>query len=436
MLILKILTTTMIGAILAIGQSAYADDDVMKGFPATRDSQVTLMNQTVAPYSRWGFRNMSIQSAVMVPRSGLVYEIPRGNPMAIEELSFTHEGKTMTVLQALEAENTDGFLVIKNGKMVYERYFGEFNQHSHHLWASSTKSLTSMAASILIDQGKLDPSTNISTYIPELSEGAFADLTVQQVMNMVSAIDYSEDYANLQPGTVHFEYFRRVGLTPAFDLMRLDPKTDNTPRGVLEFVSKFKRNPNLEPSTVFEYHSPNVDVIGWIIARVSGMPLNEFVAKNIWSKIGAEHDAYFTTDTAFVPIATGGFNTTLRDFARFGLAVLHDGILGGTRIFPEEITRAIPAATDAEILYTNRSAYKAGGSASYDSFLQAYRNFWWVHDRDKNVFTARGVFGQVLYVDRSTDTVIATFSSAATASNAMRPENHAKMAAMKMIAEM
>ena len=423
-------------ALYAALQPAAAQEGVMVGVPATPASQVTLMNQTLPPYSRWGFRNMSVQSAVMVPRAGPIYEIPYGDPIRIESLVFEHDGKAMTVVEALEAEMTDGFIVIKDGRIVYERYFGDFSEHSHHLWASSTKSLISMAAGILIGEGKLDPGAKVSSYIPELAEGAFSDLTVQQAMNMVSAIDYSEDYADLRPGTVHYEYFRRVGLTPAFDLMQIDPKNDNTPRSTLEFLPNFKSNPKLKPSYVFEYHSPNVDVIGWIIARLSGMPLNDFVAQNIWSKIGAEHDAYFTTDVGFVPIATGGFNTTLRDFARFGLAVLRDGMLNGTRIFPETYTRAVPAATDDELLFTGRSSYKAEGSPGYDGLLQAYRNFWWVHDRDKGVFTARGVFGQVLYIDRSTDTVIATFSSAPTASNAMRPENHAKMAAMKMIAEM
>ncbi|MEM7122659.1 MAG: serine hydrolase [Pseudomonadota bacterium] len=415
---------------------SFAEDDVMVGVPAAPETQVTLMNQALPPFSRWGFRNMSVQPAVMVPRSGPIYEIPYGEPIEIELLTFEHDGQTMTVLEALEAENTDGFLVIKDGAIVYERYFGDFTEHSHHLWASSTKSLVSMAVGILIEEGKIDPEAKVPTYVPELAEGAFADLTVGEVLNMVSAIDYSEDYANLTPGSVHYEYFRRIGLTPAFDLMQIDPAEDGTPRGTLEFLPEFQSNPDLEPSYRFEYHSPNVDVIGWIIARVSGTPLNDFVAANIWSKIGAEHDAFFTTDLAFVPVATGGFNSTLRDFARFGLAVLDDGTLNGVRIFPAAYTHAIPAASDDELLFTDRSAYKADGSAFFDDLLQAYRNFWWIHDRDLGVFTARGVFGQVLYVDRNTNTVIATFSSAPTASNAARPENHAKMAAMKMIAEM
>ncbi|WP_037317282.1 serine hydrolase domain-containing protein [Ruegeria halocynthiae] len=423
-------------AICALVHPALGQEGVMQGVPASADSQVTLMNQAIAPYSRWGFRNMSVQSSVMVPRGGPIVDIPYGDPIDIEPLEFEHDGKRMTVLDALEAENTDGFIVIKNGKIVYERYFGGFQANSHHLWASSTKSLISMAAGILMADGRLDPQEKIKVYIPELADGAFADLTVQQVMNMVSALNYSEDYADLRPGTVHYEYFRRLGLTPAFDLMQVDPQTDSTPRSTLEFLPQFEGNPDLEPSYVFEYHSPNVDVIGWLIARISGMPLNEFVSENIWSKIGAEHDAYFTTDVGFVPIATGGFNTTLRDFARFGLAVLDGGTFNGVRVFPEEYTLSIQAATDEEITFTDRSAYKGEGSASYDALLQAYRNFWWIHDRAKGVFTARGVYGQVLYVDRTSNTVIATFSSAPTASNAQRPENHAKMAAMKLISEM
>ena len=218
--------------------------------------------------------------------------------------------------------------------------------------------------------------------------------------------------------------------------MQLDPTKSDIPRGVLRFLPRFKRNARLKPNTVFEYHSPNVDVIGWIISRLSGMPLQTFVSEHIWKKLQTEHDAYFFTDIEFTPVATGGFNTTLRDFARLGLAVVRDGTLGGKRVFSEAWVKDIAKVTDKQITHTSRSVYKKDKAAkSYDDQLIAYKNFWWIHDRDRGIFTARGVYGQTLYVDRSRNVVIAFFSSAPSASNAQRETYKTKLWATKVLAE-
>lgn len=415
--------------------AALANDGVMTGFPPAPKDQVTLLNWSTPPYNRWGFRNVGIHPSVMVPRGGRVYRIPKGRPQAIGDISFEFQGKTYTVSQALEGDNVDGFLVIKNGKLIYEKYYGDFGPHDHHLWASSTKSLVGMAAGILVEQGKLDLDKKIVHYLPELKNSAFSNLTVQQVLNMVSAIDYSEDYEDLPPGSVHYEYFRRIGLVPAFDLMAKDPKKDKTPRGIQRFLPQLQSRKDLLPGTVFEYHSPNVDVIGWIIARQSGKPLQQFIAENVWSRLQTEHDAFFITDTEFTPIATGGFNTTLRDFARFGLAVLNDGKLGRVQVFPKQWSRDIPRVSNDMNAHTSRSVYKNKKSPSYDPQLIAYKNFWWIHDRDKGIFTARGVFGQTLYINKDKNLVIANFASALSASNAARKTSKLRMAAFQAVAD-
>lgn len=408
----------------------------MQRFPETARGQVTLMNQMQPPYSRWGLRNMAIQPAVLVPRAGPVYEISRGSDLDLDERVFEFDGEKISVLSALEAENTDGFIVIKNGNVVYERYFGSFSEHSHHFWGGSTGSLVAMAAAILIDRGDLKADGPVPDHIPELSGGAFSGLSIQQVLNMVSAIDFTETPSDLIPGSNQFEYFRRAGFIPAFDLMALDPKTAKTPRGILELLKGLQSDPALDPGQIFEFQSPNVDVIGWIVSRAGEMALNNFLATQIWSKIGAEHDAFFTTDPAFTPLAANGFNTTLRDFARFGLAVLNDGSLGGNQVFPKDLVHSIPDVTEEDIRRARRSMFRAEGSPSYDPELLAFHNFWWVHDRDKGIFSARGEFGQILYIDRSTSTVIASFSSAPEASNGQRPEFHTKMAALKFISSL
>lgn len=406
----------------------------MNTTPAKPEAQVTLMNLSKPVYNNWAFRNMSIQPGLMIPRSGKISALPEALDPAIANIKFEYQGKSFTVRQSMIEDSTDGFMVIKNGKIVYEEYFGDFTKNDHHLWASSTKSLTGLCMGILVDQGKVDVNNRVESYIDELKGTYFGQRTVREILNMVSALDYSEDYEDFTPGSVSTGYFRRMGfLLPAFELMAIDPTKEDTPRGILEFLPQFGKNPKLEPSTKFEYHSPNVDVAGWIIARVSGQPLNKFIAENIWSKIGSEHDAFMMTDATFTPIATGGINTTLRGFSRVGLAVLNDGVFNGNQIFPANWIDDTFALTDSERKHTMRSSYKDANGSVYDEWLEGYKNYLWVHDSKKGIATFRGVFGQNLYINKEKNVVVATFSSAPSASNAARISNRPRMAAFEAI---
>ena len=333
-------------------------------------------------------------------------------------------------------DNTDGNIVIHEGKILYEEYFNGFTERDHHMWASSTKSLTGQAMGLLVEQGKVDVNAKVETYISELKGTHFGERTVREVLNMVTALNYAEDYVNMEPGTVSTEYFRRLGFIAAYDLIALDPTKDDTPRGLLEFAPLFEQNPDLEPSYKYEYHSPNVDVIGWIINRVSGVPLQTFIADNFWSKLGVEHDAFMMTDLTFTPVATGGFNTTLRDFARVGLAMVNDGKYNGEQVFSEEWVKDTFALTEEEKLHGARSSYRDDpNSASYDEWFEGYKNYLWVHDSEKKIATFRGVFGQHLYINQEQDLVIATFSSALSASNALRATNRPRLASFEAIAD-
>lgn len=407
----------------------------MDGFPASAESQVTLMNAFEQPYNNWAFRNATVFPSLMVARGGAVVDFPRNiNPDIMTDEFPGGDGQT--VLQALKADYTDGIIIIKDGVVRYEQYFGDFKENNLHIWASSTKSLVGMLTGILVDKGILDLNEKVDKYLPEMQGSAFEGLALHQVLNMVSAIDYSEDYVNLKPGSIHYEYFRRIGFVPAFDLMALDPTTSDTARGSLGLLPQFQRNTDLTPGEVYEYHSPNVDVIGLIISRVTNQSLEEAISEHIWQKLGVEHDAQIMTDVAFNSIATGGYQSTLRDFARFGYAILNDGNFNGQQIFPKWFIDETFNLNASEYMAGQRSIYRNDAKEpAYDKHFAGYKNFWWVHDPDKQVMTARGVYGQGLYIDKSNNVIIAHFGSADSASNAVRETSKIKMDALKYIAD-
>ncbi|GAA4898893.1 serine hydrolase [Ferrimonas pelagia] len=425
---------TLIAVLLGFSSgSALAAMDTI---PAAAEAQATKANWTLQPYNYWTFRNVGMHPSVMVPRGGDIVAIPEALDPKIAELKFDYQGQSYSVRDAMIGDDTDGYIVIHNGKILHEEYFGDFTEKDHHLWASSTKSLVGQALGILVEKGKVDLNAKVETYIDELKDTHFGQRTVREVLNMVTALNYSEDYVNMTPGEVSTEYFRRLGFIPAWDLNAIDPTKDDTPRGLLEFAGKFTQNPDLQPSYQYEYHSPNVDVIGWLISRVSGQPLQTFIADNIWNKLGVEHDAFMMADMTYVAIATGGMNTTLRDFARVGMAMANNGKYNGEQVFSEAWVKDTFALTDEEKLHTARSIYRSDeNSPVFDEWLEGYKNYLWVHDSEKGIGTFRGVFGQNLYINQDKNLVIATFSSAASASNAARVTNRPRMASYEAIAD-
>ncbi|MCL9774005.1 serine hydrolase domain-containing protein [Vibrio methylphosphonaticus] len=429
--------TILSAVISAVSFSALANENAqaMYEVPVEADYQVTLSNWTHPDYNHWAFQNMGIHPSVMVARDGHVSVLPEKLNPSIANMEFEYAGTHYTVEEAMVNDRTDGYVIIKDGHIIHEEYFGTFGAKDHHMWASSTKSLIGQAIGLLVEQGKIDTDKTVESYIEELKGSHFGKQTVRTVLNMTSALNYSEDYANITPGTVHYEYFRRLNLVPAFDLMAIDPTKDATPRGILEFAPHFNQNPDLTVNHKYEYHSPNVDVAGWLIARVSGQSLQDFIAENIWYKLGAEHDAAFMTDMTFTPVATGGFTTTLRDFARVGMVIANNGQYNGEQIFSEAWIKDSFNLSDDEKQHMNRSVYKDKNSTVYDEWLEGYKNYLWVHDSEKGIATFRGIFGQHLYINQEKNLVIATFSSAETASNAARTTNRPRLAAFEAIAD-
>ncbi|MFT7257565.1 MAG: CubicO group peptidase (beta-lactamase class C family) [Candidatus Azotimanducaceae bacterium] len=182
------------------------------------------------------------------------------------------------------------------------------------------------------------------------------------------------------------------------------------------------------PGEMFEYNSANADVIGWLIARLSDMPLHDFISRYIWSKLGTYHDAAIVVDRAYMPVATGGMTSTLRDAALFGQLVLNRGYANGEQL--------VPAAWIDETLNLDafdRQRY-AKNSLYGNEWWQYYKNMWWILDPSKGEYAACGVHGQVIYINGSTNTVIAQFSSQPSASQIGSVEFRSKLMAIREIA--
>jgi CubicO group peptidase (beta-lactamase class C family) len=304
----------------------------------------------------------------------------------------------MTWEESLSRNYTDGILVIHKGKLVYERYFGALNDAGKHAAMSMTKSITGLLAEILVVEGRLDGKAKVESIVSELKGSAFGNATVRQVMDMTTALDYSEDYSD--PNADIWVYSKAASPSPK-------PKDYRGPNGYFEYLQTVKQKG--VHGHAFGYRTINTDALGWIVSRVTGKDLAQLLSERIWSKMGAEQDSYMTVDAKGTPFAGGGLSAGLRDLGRIGLLMLNGGEINGQRLFPQEVVEHIRAGGD-------KKAFAKAGFKSIEG--GSYRSMWWIFHNKHGAFAARGVHGQTIYVDPTADMVIVRFSSFPTAKNA------------------
>jgi len=219
--------------------------------------------------------------------------------------------------------------------IVYEEYAGCLNEERKHAAMSMTKSLTGLLAEILVAEGTLNEQATVASIVPELAESAFADATVRQVMDMTTGLDYSENYED--PKADIWIYSAASNPLPK-------PATYTGPVGYYEYLQTVKKAG--EHGKAFGYKTINSDVLGWIIARVSGSSVAQLLSAKIWKNIGAEQDAYMTIDSKGTPFAGGGLSAGLRDMARVGQLMLNEGTLNNERLFPQSVVEQIRKGGD------------------------------------------------------------------------------------------
>ena len=199
--------------------------------------------------------------------------------------------------------------------------------------------------------------------------------------------------------------------------------------GVYDFLTKFVQpDPETPPGYRFDYNSANADVLGWLVSRLMDKPLNDVIRDEVWAKLGTEHDAFIAVDRAYIPVATGGYNATARDAARFGVMIRDKGVFRGERVLPASWLEHMVDVKDSD-----RQAMARNPNYSQADWV-AYQDMWWILDDQAEEFCAVGIHGQVIYVNRSTDTVMVWFSSQPDAASTLAPEFPIKLDAARRAA--
>lgn len=343
------------------------------------------------------FHNMDeIFTTRSVARGGPVWELPRVDHAL--DFSYTFEGKNYTPAEFLERTYTNALLVMKDGTIVSEIYRNNTSAATRFMAFSMTKSVTSILIGCALEEKRIrsidDP---ITQYLPELKTGAYNGVTIRQILQMRSGVDYEERYDFGNPGTAA----RNHELALVENVVRFADVATSVPR----------KN---APGKVWQYKTLDTAVLGWLLERVSGgSTVAAYTSQRVWEKLGAESDAFYIMDG--VPgvgreFSGAGLNATLRDFARFGLMVLNGGEANGRRIVSKEWIAESTRPT------------------THEANAPGYGYQWWMGERPGS-FAAIGLQGQYIYIDPTTRTVVVKLSYFPPGNTTARDETSAFLSA-------
>ncbi len=245
------------------------------------------------------------------------------HPEWFETIQYTAHGKTATssVDELMEKIRTQALIVIKDDKIVYEKYYNGYQRDSIVTSFSSVKSFNSAMIGKAIDEGLIGSvNDRIIQYLPELKGRGLDEMTLRDLLMMSSGIGYLED-ENLFP---------LLG-APFSD----DAKTYYYPDLRQLAINDVKHG---EEAVGLYMHYNNYHPIleGMILERVTGMPVADYLETRFWQPLGMEYPASWSLDsqaTAFEKMESG-LNGRAIDFARFGLLFLHNGNWNGEQVLP------------------------------------------------------------------------------------------------------
>lgn len=323
------------------------------------------------------FRSMdTLFTTRQVGRSGSVLALPREDHDL--EFSYRFEGREYPATEVLDRTYTNALLIMKDGVVVYENYLNNSGPGTRFIGWSMTKSLVSLMVGVALESGLIKSlDDDITEYLPELAEGAYKGVSVKQVLEMRSGVDYEENYAFDQPGIAARNHILALV------------------KNVQRFVEPAKTIARKhEPGEVFAYKTIDTAVLGLLLERVSGMHLAAFMQARLWEPMGAEANGFFIMDGEpgeGREFSGAGFNAVLRDFARVGLMMSQQGKINGHRVVSAEWVAESTAPTGDEKMPLD------------------YGYQWWTVSNTE-AYTAIGLQGQYIYVDPATDTVIVKLS--------------------------
>jgi CubicO group peptidase (beta-lactamase class C family) len=321
------------------------------------------------------FRNIDRLFPTRTVRAG---DSPSPLPSAelqIQNLHFTSRDQEYDLYDYLSLNRVSGIIVIKDGEVAFEKYLLGNTQDTKWMSMSVVKSMTATLVGMAIRDGYIkNIDDQLTDYLPRFSGSAYDGVSVRNLLQMASGVDWNETYTDLKSD-------RRA---------MLEAQIAQKPDEILDLMAGLDRA--AEPGTRWNYSTGETSVVGALVNAATGKHVADYLSEKIWVPFGMESDASWWLDSpGGLEIGGSGLSATLRDYARFGQFMLAGGVIDGKDTLPDGW---VETATSPKII--------AGDNVEYGYM-------WW--PLDMGAYAAIGIFGQFVYVNPDSNLVVAMWSA-------------------------
>lgn len=303
-------------------------------------------------------------------------------PTSFGNVRFPSRGTEYDLEDYVRLNRVAGLLVLDDERIALERYELGNNENTRWTSMSIAKSVSTTLVGVAIKDGFItsvgDPLTK---YLPELKTSSYNDVSVKELLQMTSGVRWDDTHTD-----------------PASNRrFMLELQIAQEPGKILQYVSSRPRA--APPGTRWNYSTGETHIVGALLRAASGRWLSDYLSERIWARLAMESDAnWWLESRSGLECAGCGINATLRDYGRFGLFMMNDGTFHGERVLPDGWVR-------------EATAPRVVGGENLE-----YGYMWWpVPAPDgsygDHAFSARGIFGQYLYVNPTKRIVIVVWSA-------------------------
>lgn len=294
-------------------------------------------------------------------------------------IRYSYLGQNLTLDNYLESQPITGFLIAKGDTILLERYQYGRTDKQRLTSFSMAKTITAMLISIAVKEGLIkDIRDPAEVYAPELKGTEYGRTPIRALLQMSSGIAFKEEYGD-----------------PNSDISILYRGTLGQEAGGSPVVLKRFNNRVTPPSQRWSYASAETSVLGLVLAGATKRNISDYAREKLWQPLGAEADAKWSVDATGREVTYAYFNATLRDWARLGLMLAHDGTWNGNAIVPREWLLAATTIAPSDTHLKFAQSYWAG-----------YGYQVWLIPGSRRMFALQGFRGQFVMVDAETKVVL------------------------------
>ena len=279
----------------------------------------------------------------------------------------------------LAGENdTHCLVVVRNGVLVGEWYWGTSTPTTPHKTWSIAKSYSSALVGIAIERGDLQSlDQSAADFIPDWQGAPEGDVTIRQLVSMTSGLEWD----------LVSDYVGMAALSQDHSGFALGRKVQHA------------------PGTHWTYNNAAVQVLEPVFRAATGMTIEEYAELYLWSKLGMQ-TAFWAKDPSGSPTAYASVMGSCRDHARFGYLFLRRGKWAGEQVVHEQYVDLSLSPQELNNAYGLLWWLNVPGPPTLNSFMQPYADEKMLPAAGEDHFGAHGFGNQLIDVHPSLDLVV------------------------------